>query len=541
MPFVVSLPDDVLHIVFCWLSIIDVPGLYLQSSADKTFCEHKLGWITASHVCRRWRALVLRMPLLWARIAGGVFASENVCETIIERAKDVPLHFWGWNLWQEGVRKCPADYYKMADARGTGSRLASQYLPRLEKLALYVGDDDDEIGSFADVGILTGQPLSQLKEMYMECRYFKQCIDLGFDAPELVTVHLRRIFLPIRIPSLRHLRIDFHRDECIPLKMLLDALGCSPSLEELELDHVLNHYSKGPSLPDSYQPVQLPRLALLQFEGKWASFSPFWRAIEVPSAVAMTLGISRTKLSEIAAFRHLHQLLAHPNKNALRLTFFENNSEQLEMHVFDSTAATHYYTASGERCRTGVYICIRNMFSWSSEHPHDFVHALLTSLITQNIRSLDLDLFFDYCSISGPRSMQSVLQQLTDITTVSVGRNSDIQLLKSLLCPIEGPSVAPLFPRLRSLVLKHPRVTAPYTSRIYPDIKDHWEALIQLCSALSDLHCPLKSIHTVRFNIHERHSANEPHEINDAVRAQEEWIDRVRELVNELVVVNPDD
>ncbi|KZV65068.1 hypothetical protein PENSPDRAFT_146283 [Peniophora sp. CONT] len=95
-----SLPDDALYAVFTWLSLLDVPGFNPRSS------KVELGWIASSHVCERWRDVITSMPLLWAKMAGGVFTSQETCDTIIKRAGNAPLHLWNWHRI-EGIHDYP--------------------------------------------------------------------------------------------------------------------------------------------------------------------------------------------------------------------------------------------------------------------------------------------------------------------------------------------------------------------------------------------------------------------------------------------------
>lgn len=162
---------------------------------------------------------------------------------------------------------------------------------------------------------------------------------------------------------------------------------------------------------------------------------------------------------------------------------------------------------------------------------------------TRNIRSLDLNAISGY--ICDPPSLRHAFQPLTSVTSVSVGRDGDFGFTQELLCAMPDPSVDPLFPHLRSLVLKHPRDTASLRSDgwIDPDLfgtacqrmETIWAAVTAVCSERYSRGSPLKHIHAVLFSIEELEGDE------NALGVQEQCINRVREWVEEVTVVNPDD
>ncbi|KAI0038315.1 hypothetical protein FA95DRAFT_1600159 [Auriscalpium vulgare] len=79
------LPPEILTIIFSILSSIDPP----RSNAKR---KYKLGWVTVTHVCQRWRNIALRNPLLWAsNIALPSQLGDLWAATFLTRSQTMPL------------------------------------------------------------------------------------------------------------------------------------------------------------------------------------------------------------------------------------------------------------------------------------------------------------------------------------------------------------------------------------------------------------------------------------------------------------------
>lgn len=550
-PFVDRLPEDVLHIIFCWLSVVNKPALTarLIEAEDRHVIETLPGWLYASHVCQRWRGLILRMPLLWAGIAGGVFASRTACETIIERAGEAALHFWGWQFLVQDYRGFRSIDQLVQTAHTTVAQLAPRYLFRLERLALRIDDQAVEYGD-TNVPIISDHRLPQLKELYVDHYDNINYTDLALDAPMLVSLRMNRVFLSFRAPNLRYLRIDRDMGHPVPLETLLTNLACSCLLEELELHNVFAFRTEDSESPlHSRKPVQLQRLAFLRCESNYTSFLPFWAALDIPPEATISLRLPPS-LSQLAIFPHLRQLFAHPDRDTMRLSISEPSISApwiLSMQVYNSTADTYYDTTSARRRRASVQIGMKNPFPGSgAQRRLQFVSTFVAAVNTDSIRFLDLDmvLHFEMRLCRDLPLLQRVLRPLVGVTTVLVGRDGGFSITKDLLCRGEDGSISPLFPRLQSLVIKHPRDTIPLKLDKWPSghfgsafqlMEDNWAAIVAMCSELSELGCPLKSIHAAQFSVEELGGQA------SALDVQERWISRVRELVEDVVVTNPND
>ncbi|VDB92305.1 unnamed protein product [Peniophora sp. CBMAI 1063] len=78
--------DDVLYEIFCEIALLDPPSV---RRFQPSYVRIHIGCIYISHVCRRWRTILVHgMPLLWADLPCIIPAA---LDTIVERAHDLPL------------------------------------------------------------------------------------------------------------------------------------------------------------------------------------------------------------------------------------------------------------------------------------------------------------------------------------------------------------------------------------------------------------------------------------------------------------------
>ncbi|VDB93543.1 unnamed protein product [Peniophora sp. CBMAI 1063] len=82
------LPPEVLALIFNWLAAIYPMSLQAPGTSRRT----SLGWVTVSHVCRRWRSVILDQPSLWAHLTPD---GQQPWKTFLDRAKEVALFVKG--------------------------------------------------------------------------------------------------------------------------------------------------------------------------------------------------------------------------------------------------------------------------------------------------------------------------------------------------------------------------------------------------------------------------------------------------------------
>ncbi|TFY75074.1 hypothetical protein EWM64_g8938 [Hericium alpestre] len=84
------LPAEVLAHVFSMLAECDPPSAKPFPIDERGEKQH-LGWIVATHVCRRWRQVALSSPALWTNI--GAPQTAPWMEEMLARSKQVPFTF----------------------------------------------------------------------------------------------------------------------------------------------------------------------------------------------------------------------------------------------------------------------------------------------------------------------------------------------------------------------------------------------------------------------------------------------------------------
>ncbi|KAI0042359.1 hypothetical protein FA95DRAFT_1682596 [Auriscalpium vulgare] len=91
---VARLPPEILALIFSTLSSTDPPRSKRSRAAHRKR-KYKLGWLTATHVCQRWRNIALCDPALWAsNIVLPSVLGDRWAAAFVARAQNVPLTIW---------------------------------------------------------------------------------------------------------------------------------------------------------------------------------------------------------------------------------------------------------------------------------------------------------------------------------------------------------------------------------------------------------------------------------------------------------------
>ncbi|VDB90609.1 unnamed protein product [Peniophora sp. CBMAI 1063] len=544
----IDLHDDVLKCLFDWLALIDVPGPTLRfseasdseyhtlpfTSEPLSFPQTRLGWITASHVCRRWRALLLNMPLLWAQIAGGVFPSREICETIIERAGDRPLHFSQWREYRgEHVTA-----ESLASRAATVTELVHSYNDRLQVLALRIVD------AMTDADAILWRDFPELESLHLEHGDDLAGLSCAnaFNAPRLRNLRMHDVVFAPNAPALRSLYVVFTAGTYTLMPILLEALLTTPLLEDLELQEAYNVDGDDEESAVLSPQAKLPKLSTLTFTGSSHNFALLWHSItSYPPGLCIEVKfIGRG--SQLDIFGSLGEALRYEENDTLRLSFFDRKEQGLfAMHLFPSSKGLYYEDEDGRYRRNGVCIGAMQLLPDNDEpiiEPSMLLSALVAQLIPGNIRILDLDTAVDrtaewgLCDLD---AMCSVLRTLTNISTIAIGRGCNQHVLDRLLHP-DIMTVAPSIPlpQLRCLRVKHPRqcVRGRFTNT--KNMIESWAALSVLCALLLTYRHPLSHLRVSAWSLDEL----DGHE--DAWGVQKKLIEGVRTLVDELEVTNLD-
>ena len=239
----------------------------------------KLGWITVTHVCQRWRQVALGDSSLWARITGSSPNARWIFEMLV-RARNAPLVVDSAATPVLGIlSKFPQNIIHIRELRLRGlSLLRSQGLreicaleaPALEHFELGVSAPYPV--TFHQLGVTT---------------LFRG------RAPKLRTLSLSKVSIPwslIPRGQLTQLKITLIRGISTPSTrssdQLPDLLINSPNLEILVLEFCLpnSHFQA----PDG-QAIHLPRLSRLCLGGSTSRVADLLKMLQLPSSTTLRL------------------------------------------------------------------------------------------------------------------------------------------------------------------------------------------------------------------------------------------------------------
>ncbi|VDC03516.1 unnamed protein product [Peniophora sp. CBMAI 1063] len=465
------LQDDVLFEVFEWLAILDPPG------PSEKYGECSLGWIAASHICQRWRRIILSMPLIWAKCAGTFPYSPHACEAIIERSGEAPLTFWPcydegrWKLWGTIGLSNELSY------------IANQHLERVVSIAGYGGwDNPPAYEAFA------GRSAPQMRVLYV----FDHSEDFAWtealDAPRLEILMLYRSFFNIHAPSLRSLRINLTHGPFVPsYHYVLDLLeGCS-LLEELNLSNLFDILSFDQSHMKSRtkRMIELPRLTDFRYSGEWLHISSIWRSIKVATLSRLCVELPALARFVLPLFPDIQDSLRSPENDTLYISF---DMHELHMHVYASHSPPSCVTVSGQRALAGVLVRVSDLVHTTPPpvmDPNLMLAPLIRALNGSQIHHLDLNIVFNMPNFPEPALMRELLHAYTRVEALTIGHLARFEHVASLL----RENQPPVFPQLHTLILKNAWNTMPGMDEFTEDstminMKKTWEQLSSLVSSL---------------------------------------------------------
>ncbi|VDC02104.1 unnamed protein product [Peniophora sp. CBMAI 1063] len=244
-----GLPHDILHELFEHLAVVDPVGPLRTATLS---CS--LGWITATHVCARWREVGLGLATLWANVVCA-FPSMEIADELLLRARDCPLNIAVGHLDDE------PEY----DTRDTCIYISwgLQHIERADTFRCDMGRwstfRHDHPAAYA---ALTSALPHCLKHLYLVCEDIRRDMPLPLIqllSSVLLTASFRNI-LPdpsCNLNALRSLALDV--ESVAPLPPILAALRRLDNLEDLQL----TSRSYFATLVFDYEVVQLKRLKVL--------------------------------------------------------------------------------------------------------------------------------------------------------------------------------------------------------------------------------------------------------------------------------------
>ncbi|KAI0309944.1 hypothetical protein OF83DRAFT_1179059 [Amylostereum chailletii] len=258
--------------------------------------QHLIAWLRLSHVCHRFRDIVLGTAGLWAkhvltylrpwtrreilRRSQGSILDLTICSPDSKKRKGDS----GSALEDSSDDDCEA-----ADTSLFVSGLLRTERVRSLRIWTYQSDSATLDGWLETLS----RQLLPLLQMLVIKAYFPWNPPLDhvhkLVAPNLHTLLLRNIFMSWNCPSLRCLslirELDCYQSQisqsCFPpANELLALLAASPQLEELCLVHCLPKIP--PALEDDNSPISLPRLSQIHIKGTLLTSFWLWRSLDVP-------------------------------------------------------------------------------------------------------------------------------------------------------------------------------------------------------------------------------------------------------------------
>ncbi|KAI0044100.1 hypothetical protein FA95DRAFT_303721 [Auriscalpium vulgare] len=274
-----GLPVECLGLIFAICEEDDPP----KNPEDRS--GPSLGWITVTHVCRRWRDVALGYPQLWTLVAfdlGDAWAQEMVARSqsaalLMSPAVD-SLSDIGIDIIAKSVHRVKELDFGVADECDTMLALVQQLTKpalELEDLTLYALDDLLPIPD----GFLGGSA-PRLRTLSM-CGFF-------FDLWASPLLHGLR-HLEVRVACEDHETMDVCDD-------ILEALQAMPALESLHLGHCFplqDHISGHDRAGHSAKMVALPNLESLHVTVQHDACAHVLNHLILPLGASLYVAIDR--------------------------------------------------------------------------------------------------------------------------------------------------------------------------------------------------------------------------------------------------------
>src|SRR6267142_2339125 len=271
----------------------------------------KLGWITVTHVCQRWRQVALDDTSLWARITGFSRSPKWIAESLV-RARNAPLVFRLWGRPSPEILTSlqpHISHTRELQLGGLGElhsrvvqRIFGLEAPALEHFGLRFSEHNplgpDIFPQSSGTALFKGR------------------------APKLRTFTLSEVSVPWSlIPRGQLTRIEITRFKGISttgislsadLNQLVDLLTGSPELEVLILEFclpaMLSQVSHGQLQLES---IHLPRLSRLHLGGSTNCVTNFFKRLTLPSSAILRLQCISNHLSAHNDYLILPLISAH--------------------------------------------------------------------------------------------------------------------------------------------------------------------------------------------------------------------------------------
>jgi hypothetical protein len=431
-----------------------------------------LGWITLTHVCHRWRLILMEEATLWSRI---LCIFPTAFDIILERARDAPLTI-------DYILEGRPDIFKSAAARIS---LIRDHPERLGSVDVHA--------NFDILSFLSGKSYPHLQSLGLKAPYPSAPGFVRFFygdlkpiiAPNLVHLTMRGCIAPFDAPMLRSLCLvgSLFHGWAITITQALDLLECCPLLEEFitsDAFHADDHIFSEREVC-SGRMVQLPRLKSLSITTNGLAFSALWDHISPSKNIAV----------EIKAF----DSMTAGNPSHIPDIF---NSIRRLLTTYDTLQVrpshTRFLSFPGMRLSSSTsegfcVISIRPFDTWL----HELIgmcETVAPFLVQKQIRTLDLSrMSFN----TFPRELVSVLRKLR---TMSCSFSANSSILDITLFH-DGSEL--LFPDLQTLVqeLDYRALEDRDHMVSAAAFEDRWNSIVHFLKERANIGSPLHTLKLV--------------------------------------------
>lgn len=462
------LPEDIVSELFLALCAIDKPC----RKAD--YKPATLGWINATHTCRRWRVVALTHPALWA---SAVAAFPKGLSTFLKRSKNMPLTL---NFTGVSLEEFP------------------RFMKLLPRACSILHNHIWRCTSSLDwPATLSGLSLPLLETMHIEDPYAENNYSMNpsykviriapFTAPVLRTCIFRQTFVPFLAPNLQDLTIE---DSYMDFKRLLHTLQGCPRLTSLRFTDGLGAFPMGNDQVAAAESImhlaypnsiaRLPRLKLLSVHGYSPDVASFLEHLQFPSSARFNIEYSGYRdLDEfdklVAA---LQPQISHCN--TLTMTCMDESPHLIEFYVSGDASFSDDggLPKASSTLRTGHS-------EWTGKLP-----SLLNCFAPGPIHTLAVygNLDQTVITLRLPEEILHSLCRFTSVRTLYLQESGQdlLQLLVSVTSKVE------VFPELHTIVIHHPQ-------DYYPPAEAWWSRLVDFLRARKEALIPVHTL-VVRGN-----------------------------------------
>ncbi|VDC06104.1 unnamed protein product [Peniophora sp. CBMAI 1063] len=425
------LPPEVLANVFSFL--IKMEPLNLKPFY---FDRMEIGWLKASHVCRRWRSTCLNQPSLWTRLRPD---DSQPWAVFLERAKEASLYISGIKYTtscfphilahQHQIRELVLPHIRIAHLHELVDGLSGP-LPRLQALQLHCSLDTRE-------GLPSLHP-----------RFLSEI------APNLEDLSLHGVHFPWGEGSPKITRFDYGGDTRLssaqqpnavtPYSEVIRTIRQMPALRVLQLRAT---FPANVSNDAHLEPIALSQLQVLNVTDKHDGCWRFWAQLRIPSSA--TVSISCSKISAVDSLitaslsRHLRADTARLFIS-LHIASASHLQGGLSLHL--ASQPTNVVPVPGSRHPSVSLLT-------GSENGASLARQLLETISLENLQEVAL------CtgSIGGAQTLYNLYLPARSVTRLILGAGNASAGLEALLLPAytvgSGVEGQILFPNLEHLQL----------------------------------------------------------------------------------------